>query len=396
MYTVTKADQQLDPFALSRRPLHILNCNNNSNFQQTNTRIPSPQVIFEDRKSYAENVNGFAIKEKIAEGQTVSPNNDEEIYSDNFNRDFIPFNLPDPIGKVAPFITVKDESKRKPYWMLDLPSSQMHIEPKLYYAAALNPTLDKTLPCCDMCKCQLQYPFFASLNFNLCPKCLSTGHIPLNTTSIEFMPVEDPRTSTGTWTLEETNALLSIIEEEGDDWQKISQRLKTHSPAECLIHFMRLPMYDQYYIADPLLVPEANFSDDKESNNNIPSDPNILPFMIAPDPIAAYVEFLHILNKRLGNKIAELSQRQIEQILSSKSGVMVFNSVSEIMKNLLKSTGEEAGKIAEDDFESMMNSFRLSIRLLEKERNNLSQIVKSGFKEFQSISESISSLINQE
>lgn len=393
MYTVTTADQQLDPFAISRRPLHIQNCNNPPLFQQTSTRLSSPQIIFEDRKAYCESICGFKIHDNISEDQAVSSSNDEDIYSDHFNRDFLTFSLPEPVIKVMPFVTTNNESKRPPHWMLDLPSSTMHPENKVYFADALNPTLQKELPNCDMCGCQLTFPFYASLNFNICPQCLSKGEIPVGTTSLEFMVVDNPEKATGTWTLEETNTLLSIIEEIGDDWQTISQRIRTHSPTECLLHFMRLPMYDQYYIADPLQVPEAMFSEPNDPNCMIPSESNILPFMIAPDPIAAYVEFLHILNTRLGNKIAELSQRQIEQILSSKSGVMLFNNIPEIMKNLLKATGEEAGQIATDDFESLMNSFRVVIRNLERERSNVSQIVKSGFKEFQSISETINSLM---
>ena len=396
MYTVTIADQELDPFAISRRPLHIQNCNNPPLFKQTNTRITSPQIIFDERKSYFESINGFAVRESVPEDHDISPSNDEEIYSDHFNRDFVTFTLPEPTGKVIPFVTNSDESKRQPHWMLDLPSSTMHPEQKIYYCDTINPILKKDLPKCDICDSQLEFPFYASLKYNICPNCLSSGKIPFNTTSLEFMVVDNPEKSTGSWTLEETNALLTIIEEIGDDWQTISQRIKTHSPAECLMHFMRLPMYDQYYIADPLQVPEAIFTDEKDPNTKIPLESNMLPFMIAPDPIAAYVEFLHILNTRLGNAIAELSQRQIEQILSSKSGVMVFNNVSEIMKNLLKATGEEAGAIAIDDFESLMNSFHTVIRNLERERSNVSQIVKSGFKEFASISHSIKSSFMQQ
>lgn len=392
MYSVTIADHELDPFAISRRPLHIKNCNNPPLFQQTNTRITLPQIIYDDRKSYCEKINGFQISDPIPEDQAISSSEDKDIYSDHFNRDFTIFSLPDPIEKVPPFMTNNEESKRQPNWMLDLPSSTMHPENKVYYAETLNPTLKNEPPACDVCGEQLEFPFYASLKYNICANCLSNGKIPNNTTSLEFMIVEDPKKATGSWTLEETNRLLSIIEETGDDWQAISQEIKTHSPSECLIHFMRLPMYDQYYIADPLKVPQANFSNDQDSNM-IPLEANMLPFMIAPDPIAAFVEFLHILNTRLGNSIAELSQRQIEQILSSKSGYMQFNKVPEVLKNLLKATGEEAGNIAIDNFESLMNSFHTVIRNLEREKSNVSQIVKSGFKEFASISQTINTIM---
>ena len=375
MYEITTADPELDPFNISRRPLKIKNCNCPPIFRPINTRLELPNLIFDSLKEYLESV--YDIKVQPQNDQSIESNfeNEDVIFSDHFLRCFTPFSNPIPFEKPPPFFDPRIDNPNPPFWMCDLPSTTMKREPKIYFNDAYNPLLTKRLPKCDFCGEQVTYPFFASLNNNLCSGCLKSGKIPPLTTTLEFFTVEDPEKLTGAWTLEETNKLLTTIENIGDDWRAVSNIVKTHSPAECLIHFMRLPMYDPYYISDPLEVPEGK----------IPNEPNILPFMVAPDPIAAYVEFLHVLNKKLGNKIAEISQRQIEQILSSKSGVMLFNHIPSIIKNLLEKTGEEAFNLAKDGFSDMISSMQQIIRLMEKEINEQFSLFNSGLKESQNL-----------
>ncbi|OHT17557.1 Myb-like DNA-binding domain containing protein [Tritrichomonas foetus] len=386
MFEVNIISQELDPFNLSRRPLHIQNCNIKPQFQPANTRISLPQVIYESRKEYFESVNGFWIRPPINNDQPISPEDPEELYSDHFNRDFAPFTMPEPNGNLLPFVDPKTETQKLPQWMLDLPSTAMKTEPKIYYEEATNPQLFKGLPNCDSCQKELSYPFFASFKYNICKKCYHKGKLPPSTNSLEFFVVENPSKISGSWSIKETNKLLSIIEDIGDNWEEIARQMKTRSPSECLIHFLRLPMYDQYYIADPCLVPPGE----------IPSnEPHILPFMVAPDPIASYVEFLHILNKKLGNIIADISQKKIEQILSSKSGMMLFNKVPDIMKELLQCTAEEAGKIARDEFEVLMEAFRRLNRLISREADSQYYLFDNQLKESQSLASRIT-IANQD
>lgn len=375
MYEVTTVDPNLDPFAISVRPLLIRNCNIPPCFTPASTRMTMPQMIYDDRKQFCESISNIPIQPQPKPDEIeseIDQTNESQVYSDHFNRDFKSFHLPVPTGTVPPFFDINVQSKRYPHYMLDLPSTSMQVEEKIYFDAVMDPKLTKELPCCCMCNNQLVHPFYSSLKHKICPKCLSVGNLPPNSTTLDFMVIEDPSRTCGSWNLEETNKLLELIEELGDDWQTISERLKTHSPAECLIHFMRLPMYDPFYIADPNAVPEGE----------IPKENMIIPFMIAPDPIATYVEFLHILEKRLGNKAAEYSQKQIEQILSSKSGNMLFENIPDIMRNLLKLTGEEAGALAVDDFNSMLQTYHLFLRFLEKDKNHLFTTVEEAFKSF--------------
>jgi hypothetical protein len=198
----------------------------------------------------------------------------------------------DPDTDVAP----------KPHWFCDVPSSALRPEPKVYLSEATNPVFfffSKPLPECCSCGERLSFPFMSSLKFTICFDCISQGKLPFQTTTLDFLRVDSPE-SPSDWTLSDTNRLLSLIADHGDDWSEISALLKSHTPAECLLHFLRLPMYDQYYIGDPLSVPEGE----------IPTNPKMLPFMIAPDPIAAYIEFINAVDRRLGSVVAGEAQNR--------------------------------------------------------------------------------------
>jgi hypothetical protein len=204
-----------------------------------------------------------------------------------------------------------------------------------------------------------------SLKYTICNGCISEGCLPVQTTTLDFFRVDPPGQS-GNWSLADTNRLLSLVADHGDNWPEIANLLKSHTAAECLLHFLRLPMYDQYYIADPLAVPAGS----------LPEEPKLLPFMVAPDPIAAYVEFINAVDRRLGSVVAENAQKQIQAILSEKSGVMLFNQVHPILASLLRLTGETAGPLSRGDCGEMIATLRDLLRRLDQE-------VSAQFREFE-------------
>lgn len=50
----------------------------------------------------------------------------------------------------------------------------------------------------------------------------------------------------GEWTDQETLLLLEGIERFGDDWQAIAQHVGTKTKIQCVLHFIRLPIEDQF------------------------------------------------------------------------------------------------------------------------------------------------------
>lgn len=377
MFEVTTTDASLDCFALSRRPLKVFNCNTGSVFEDCQTRVPIQSSFYELRRNVAKNEWECEIPDQNESNDIkVNDLNDKNaVLSDHFVRDFRPISFPNSNNLFTKYLYHNGVGKL-PHWFCDLPSSILREEPKMYLNDAMEPLFKRELPFCENCKKKLEYPFYTGFNAFICTECFSNGFIPPHMSTFDFYKVEDPEKSNRSWTLSETNKLLTLIEEHGDNWFKIADLMKTRTATECLLHFVRIPMYDQYYIADPLLVPKGD----------IPSEPNILPFMIAQDPIAAYVEFIHSFIPQIGSIVAETSQKNLEEILSSKSGILLYNQIPSILRNLIKLTGEEAGKVALSEAQVLLSKIRECLRLLEKENNTLHRDLDNWLKELNSSS----------
>jgi hypothetical protein len=249
----------------------------------------------------------------------------------------------------------------------------MRFAPKIYLNEATKPEFSHPLPECCSCGNALNYPFAASLKDNLCLECLASGRLPPQTTSLDFFQVDAPQFP-GNWTTAETLRLLNLVADDGDNWVEIASKMRSHTASECLLHFLRLPMFDQYYIADPAAVPPGEISD----------NPKLLPFMIAPDPVAAYVEFLHALDPRMGNVIAERAQALIQAFLAASTGMMLFSEIPKIMTELVQVTGETAKSLAVEDCLKMIATMRDVLRSLDTEVASQFKEFESGMKEIQS------------
>lgn len=348
MFETSVADPEIDIFAMSRRPLKVRNCNTPPQFEPNGTRINLASTIFDERKKYFESITNNEILPRISPKTTVSTQNELEYQSDHFNRDIIPFAFPKSSGKPVPFYINHKDSEKMPHYNLDLPCQSLRISKKIFLSDIKGLLGAPSMPECDICAQPLTYPYMASLTHNICLSCISAGNLPIQESSLDFIKIDDPKNIEGSWTIEETNALLTYIENNTDDWAEIAAALKTHTAEECLLHFVRLQMYDPYYIGDPSLVPD---------NVEYPDEIHMLPFMIAPDPIASFVEFVHEVNIQIGNKIAEIAQRAIESTLSDKTGTVFFQQIPDILIKLLKATGEEAGNLCYSECAKLLEIF---------------------------------------
>ncbi len=98
----------------------------------------------------------------------------------------------------------------------------------------------------------------------LCESCFSVGKLPSGWRQNQFVARNakqalDPLFA-GCWTQEETLALLAALEKFGEDWPRVAQHVgggKTEH--DCVLHFIRLPIQDQYL--GNLDLPMVNASD---------------------------------------------------------------------------------------------------------------------------------------
>ncbi|KAL3695574.1 hypothetical protein R1sor_009650 [Riccia sorocarpa] len=87
-------------------------------------------------------------------------------------------------------------------------------------------------------------------DFDLCPDCYNDGKFGDGMTSTDFLRM-DALTDTGDadgggWSDQETLLLLEALELYGDNWSEIAEHVATKSKAQCILHFIRLPIEDPF------------------------------------------------------------------------------------------------------------------------------------------------------
>lgn len=87
-------------------------------------------------------------------------------------------------------------------------------------------------------------------DFDLCSECYNAEMFGTGMVSTDFILME-PMTERagvngGSWTDQETLLLLEGLELYGDNWNEIAEHVATKSKAQCILHFIRLPIEDPF------------------------------------------------------------------------------------------------------------------------------------------------------
>jgi SWI/SNF related-matrix-associated actin-dependent regulator of chromatin subfamily C len=82
----------------------------------------------------------------------------------------------------------------------------------------------------------------------LCTDCFHDGKFVVGHSSIDFIRVDSARDygelDGESWTDQETLLLLEAVEIYHENWNEIADHVGTKSKAQCILHFLRLPMED--------------------------------------------------------------------------------------------------------------------------------------------------------
>ena len=95
-----------------------------------------------------------------------------------------------------------------------------------------------------ICSCHLLF----QVDILLCTDCFHDGRFVTGHSSIDFIRV-DSTTDYGdldgdSWTDQETLLLLEAVEVYNENWNEIAEHVGTKSKAQCILHFLRLPVED--------------------------------------------------------------------------------------------------------------------------------------------------------
>ncbi|KAH7373772.1 hypothetical protein KP509_17G074300 [Ceratopteris richardii] len=98
-------------------------------------------------------------------------------------------------------------------------------------------------------------------DFDLCPDCYNEGKFSFGITSTDFILMEavtDSSSSDG-WSDQETLLLLEALEMFGDNFSEIAEHVASKTKAQCILHFIRLPIEDPFLEAlEPIGQPVAD------------------------------------------------------------------------------------------------------------------------------------------
>ncbi|KAI3969244.1 hypothetical protein MKX01_013503 [Papaver californicum] len=146
----------------------------------------------------------------------------------------------------------------------------------------------------------------------LCSDCFHEGRFVVGHSSIDFMKVDSAKAlcdlDEDSWTDQETLLLLEAVEVYHDNWNDIAEHVGTKSKAQCILHFVRLPMEDGVLenIEVPSKLVSSNTPNIKDGGTPYPrsngdsaklclqdhDSESRLPFANSRNPVMALVAFL--------------------------------------------------------------------------------------------------------
>ncbi|KAG2615142.1 hypothetical protein PVAP13_3NG033060 [Panicum virgatum] len=162
---------------------------------------------------------------------------------------------------------------------------------------------------CSQTLPSLHYESQKEADIALCSDCFHSARFVTGHSSLDFQRVDGMKDRSDTdgdrWTDQETLLLLEGIEKFNDNWNHIAGHVGTKSKAQCIHHFIRLPVEDG--LLENIEVPEASLPSRIQSNGFLHSDSNgstsgclhqssqsgnQIPFINSANPVMSLVAFL--------------------------------------------------------------------------------------------------------
>ncbi|XP_030450398.2 SWI/SNF complex subunit SWI3D [Syzygium oleosum] len=90
-------------------------------------------------------------------------------------------------------------------------------------------------------------------DFDLCTDCFNSGKFGSGMSSSDFIlmePAELHGVTGGNWTDQETLLLLEALELYKENWSEIAEHVATKTKAQCILHFLQMPIQDAFLDCD--------------------------------------------------------------------------------------------------------------------------------------------------
>ncbi|CAH2076844.1 unnamed protein product [Thlaspi arvense] len=86
-------------------------------------------------------------------------------------------------------------------------------------------------------------------DFDLCTECFNSGKFSSDMSTSDFIlmdSAEAPGVGSGKWTDQETLLLLEALEIFKENWNEIAEHVATKTKAQCMLHFLQMPIEDAF------------------------------------------------------------------------------------------------------------------------------------------------------
>ncbi|KAF8088453.1 hypothetical protein N665_0541s0018 [Sinapis alba] len=188
---------------------------------------------------------------------------------------------------------------------------------------------------CNHCSCPLPIVCFQSQKKEdvlLCSDCFHDARFVVGHSCIDFVRVDTSKDyrdqDVDNWSDQETLLLLEAVELYNENWVQIADHVGSKSKAQCILHFLRLPVEDGLLdnvelpgVTDPANPTNGYDHKARDSNGALPgtsqqdSDTEInLPFVKSPNPVMALVAFLA---SAVGPRVAASCAHECLTVLSA-------------------------------------------------------------------------------
>ncbi|KAL6526114.1 hypothetical protein OROHE_015638 [Orobanche hederae] len=161
------------------------------------------------------------------------------------------------VEKLYKFETVQSWTPIVPRMDTKVPATSSSLLPESVTADELvkseGPAVEYHCNSCSADCSRKRYHCQKQADFDLCADCFNNGEFGLDMSPSDFIlmePAEAGGASGGKWTDQETLLLLEAIEIFRDNWSEIAEHVATKTKAQCILHFVQMPIEDAFFNHD--------------------------------------------------------------------------------------------------------------------------------------------------
>ncbi|KAL3843467.1 hypothetical protein ACJIZ3_000870 [Penstemon smallii] len=157
------------------------------------------------------------------------------------------------IEKLFQFETEQSWTPMVPRMSTSVPATSSGLFPESVIADELvkseGPSVEYHCNSCAADCSRKRYHCQKQADFDLCAECFNNGKFDADMSPSDFIlmePAEAGGVSGGNWTDQETILLLEAIEIFKDNWSEIAEHVATKTKAQCILHFVQMPIEDAF------------------------------------------------------------------------------------------------------------------------------------------------------